>query len=160
MSQYSDRVLTETYRDKRYEEDLTKLYFEAMRYLHNAHNAPTLEYIKVAYSKSREFSEALIYSKEHLVKYRDKVRPTLEKIQTILYGDIRSPGTIRAASEYKCRLIKRHGKLEIVNGVRVLNQLSQIVFLVKQYAYQQGLLLPKPMDKKFGIEAIEDNLRM
>ena len=160
MSGYSDRVLTETYKDKRYEEDLTKLYFEAMRQLHGAHQSPTLEYIKAAYSKAREFSEALIYSKQHLIKYKDIVRPTLEKLQTILYGDPRSPATVRAASMYRCRVFKHRGKLEIRNGVMVLNQLSEIVFLVKQYAYQQGLLLPKPMDKKFGIEAIEDNMRM
>lgn len=160
MSLYSDRVLTETYRDKRYEEDLTKLYFDAMRYLHVAHGAPTMEYIKAAYSKSREFIDALVYSKEHLLKYRDKIRPTMDTIQTILYGDPRSPMAVRAARSFNCRVIKRHTKLELVNGVTVLNQLSQLVFLAKQYAYEQGLLLPKPMNKKFGIEAIEDNLKM
>lgn len=160
MSLYSDRVLTESFRDKRYEEDLTKLYFTAMRILNNAHMAPTLEYIKTAYSASREFCEALVYSKDHLVKYRDLIKPTLQDAQTILYGDPRSPFSVRAATKYNCRIIKKRGKYEILNGVRILNQLSEVVFLAKQYAYQQGLLLPKPMDKKFGIEAIEDNLKM
>ena len=152
--------MTETYRDKRYEEDLTKLYFEAMRFLHGAHLAPTLEYIKGAYSKTREFCDALVYSREHLIKYSEHVRPNLEQIQLVLYGDLRSPAAVRAASKYSCRVIKKRGKYEIINGVKILNQLSEILFLTKQYAYQQGLLLPKPMDKKFGIGAIEDNLKM
>ena len=157
---HSDSVLTETYKDKRYEEDFTKLYFDVMRSLNRAHNAPTLEYIKAAYSMAREFAEALIYSSKHILKWRDLIRPTLNNIQTVLFGDPRGMATVRAACKYNCRVFSRRGKLEIINGVNILNQLSEIVFLVKQYAYEQGLLLPKPMDKKFGIEAIEDNMRM
>lgn len=156
----SDRVLTETYRDKRYEEDLTKLYFQVLERLDLAHAAPTLEYIKAAYSSVRRFSESLVYSKEHLLKYRDMIRPTVLDIQTILYGDPRMPSTIRAASRYGARVVKHRGKFEIQNAPNILNQLSEVVFLVKQYAYEQGLFLPKPMDRKFGIEAIEDNLKM
>lgn len=160
MSGYGDRVLTETYKDKRYEEDLTQLYFKVMNNINLAHTYPTIEYIKAAYGSARGFCEALVYSKNHLIKYRDLIKPVLNDSQTILFGDPRDPSVAEVSLRYGCRVIRKSGKLEITNGVVVLNQLSEIIFLAKQYAYQQGLLLPKPMDKKYGIEAIEENLQM
>lgn len=160
MTDYGDRTLTESYRDKRYEEDLTKLYFRATGDLRAAHNTPTLEYVRFAYSAVREFTEATVYSKAHLELFQKKVRPVLEAAQLILYGNPRSMDVVSASIDMNTRLVMRRGRLEIENGVYLLNQLSEVLFLIKQWAYDQGLLLSKPIDRKFGIDAIEDNMEM
>lgn len=155
---YTNRVLTESYKDKRYEEDLTKLYFSTMKSISGANCMPTLEHIKMAFSVAKIFCESVVLSKEHLERYRDKVKPVFADLQTILYGD---PGTMmvaKVAIAYRTRIIKARGKYEIQNGVNILNQISELMFILKQWAYEQGLFLVKPIDKRYGTEAIEDNL--
>lgn len=160
MSRYIDKTLTESYRDKNYEVELTRLYFKATKDLKYAHSLPSLEYIRTAYSAVREFSEATIYSPNHLLRYKSKIVPVMDSIQLILFGDPKNMEAVTASIDYNSRLIKRRGKFEIENGVNLLNELSQILFLVKQWAYEQGLLLSKPVDRKYGKSAVEDNMQM
>lgn len=156
---YGDKVLTESYRDKTYEKDLTELYFEVTNNVARANVNPSIEYIKIAYGSVKQFSEAVVFSMEHLKRYKDTVSPVMNDMQMILYGDARTPTHARAAIKYNTRIVFRQGKQEIENGVNVLNELSQILFLIKQWAYEQGLLLTKPIDRKYGTDAIEDVLR-
>ncbi len=156
---YSSKVLTESYRDKRYEEDLTKLYFDVTAQVAKATYNPTIEYIRSAYSAVRQFSEAVVFSTEHLNRYNKLVVPVLSDMQLVLYGDVRSPLHAKAAIKYNSKIVFRCGKNEIENGINILNELSQVLFLIKQWAYEQGLLLTKPIDRRYGTEAIEDALR-
>lgn len=160
MSEYSEKTLTESWKDKRYEEDLTKLYFNATRDLRMAHSMPNLGYIRNAYSAVREFCEATVYSKKHLTLYQANVKPILEAAQLILYGQPNDMSVVSVSVDYEVRLRMIRGQMEIENGVNLLNQLSEILFLVKQWAYDQGLLLSKPIDRKYGTDAIEDNMKM
>lgn len=158
MPGYTDKVLTETYRDKRYEEDLTKLYFEVLEKLDRANFAPTMDNIKTAFSAVKTFSEGMIYSKDHLKLYRDKIRPVLHDIQTILYGNPRDMNVVSKSLDYDAGLQSIKGSVVLKNGVNLLNEMSEVLFLVKQYAYDQGLLLPKPVEKKLGMDGIENTL--
>jgi hypothetical protein len=158
MGDRSDRVLTETFRDKRYEEDLTKLYFRVMREIGVARAMPSIEYAKSAYAAAVEFCEAVVFSKEHLARYREKIHPVLEDVELILYGDHRLPSVQAIVLEYGVRLLRIAGKMELEAGNNLIKQLSQAVFLVKQWAYEEGLFLPKPIDRKYGTDAISEVL--
>jgi len=155
---YQDRVITETYRDKRYEEDLTKMFFEAARKLEMATFSPNLMSVRVAFSAVKTFSESLVYSKQYLEQYKNDVRNVLDDIQTVLYGDYRLQSVVRKATEYNSKISKINGETILSNGQNILNVLSNILFLVKQWAYMEGLFLPKPIQKKQGTEGIENTL--
>lgn len=153
-----DKILTETYRDKRYEEDLTKLYFRVIKQVGDARTTPSIEYARVAYSAVSEFVEAVVYSKTHLQRYKEKVKPVMHDLELIIHGDPRLPSIQAIATKYGARVFYARNKAELQNGLRVIDQLGQVVFLVKQWAYEQGLLLPKPLERKYGIDAMEEVL--
>ena len=153
-----DKILTETYKDKRYEEDLTKLYFRVMRQIGIARTTPTIEYARLAYAITLEFIEAVVYSKTHLERFQKKVKPVMREIEIVIHGDSRLPSVQAIASKYNVRVFMARNKPELQNGLRVINQLGQVVFLVKQWAYEQGMLLPKPLERKYGIDAMAEVL--
>lgn len=155
---HSDHVLTETYRDKRYEEDLTKLFFRVLHDLSEARKTPAIEYLKMAYSSASEFCQAVVFSKEHLVRYRAKVSPVLDGIQLILYGDHRLPSVRKVAIDLGVNMVRQNGRDELEGGPIVVRQLDNVIFLVKQWAYEEGLFLPKPIDRKYGTDAISETL--
>lgn len=151
-----DKILTETYRDKRYEEDLTKLYFRVIRQLGAARNTPSIEYAKMAFAATAEFVEAVVYSKVHLQRFRDRVKPVMADLEIVIHGDPRLPSVQAVASKYGARVFYARNKPELQNGLKVIDQLGQVLFLVKQWAYEQGLLLPKPLERKYGIDAMAE----
>lgn len=156
MGRSSDKILTEGYRDKRYEEDLTKLYFEVIRDIRMAETCPSIEYLKMALATANCFIGAVIYSKHHLPDYRDKIAAVLNEIKIILHGDPRLPSVVKISTKYNARTVKIRNKWELHNGMALLDQINNAVFLVKQWAYEEGLFLSKPIDRKFGREAIEE----
>lgn len=155
---YSDKVITETYRDKRYEEDLTKMFTDAEMSLKTATFSPDLVNVRVAFSAVKVFAESLVYSKQYLDSYKKEVRQVLDDIQTVLYGDYRLQSVINKANEYDSRVSKIRGETILVNGENVIKVLFHVQFTVKQWAYEEGLFLPKPIQKKQGIEGIENTL--
>ena len=155
---YSDRVVTETYRDKNYEEELTKAYFDAMKKMEMANFSPNLMVVRQAFSAVKSFAEAMIYSKEYLEQYEKKVKVEMDNIQTILYGDYRQMDVKRISIEYNAKIDNKNGEQILVNGQNIMKQLSEIMFLTKQWAYSEGLFLPKPIVKKHGNEGIENTL--
>ena len=153
-----DKIITETYKDKRFEEDLTKLYFRVMRQLGAARYIPSIEYAKMAYAAASEFIEAVVYSKVHLERYQEKVRPVMHDIELIIHGDPRLPSVQAVAQKYGARVFFSRNKAELENGLKVINQISQAVFLVKQWALEMGLWLPKPLERKYGRDAMAEVL--
>lgn len=153
-----DKILTESYRDKRYEEDLTKLYFRVMTQIGTSRTTPSIEYARLAYAVTMEFVESVVYSKTHLERYQKKVRPIMKELEIVIYGDPRLPSVQAVAGKYDARVFLARNKPELQNGLKIINQLSQVVFLVKQWAYEQGLLLPKPLERKYGIDAMAEVL--
>jgi len=155
---HADQILTETWKDKRYENDLTKLYFEMLREISHCRRAPALENLKDAYTAAMEFLEACVYSKQHLVEYRDHVIPVMKDVELILFGNPSSYEVTKKAFEYGIRIVSVKNRPEIVGGPVLLRRIADRVFLVKQWAYEEGLLLPKPIERKYGLDALEDVL--
>lgn len=158
MGEKSDRVLTETFRDKRYEDDLTKLFFKILEDVGAAMISPTIENTRVAFSSTVKVCTGLVFSTEHLIRYDKKVTPVFNAIRLILYGDTRLPSVQAVMREYNVRVVKIHGKDELESGQEIVTQLSEIIFLVKQWAYEEGMFLPKPIDRKYGTDAISEVL--
>jgi hypothetical protein len=158
MSEYADKVLTENYRDKIYEIDLTRLYFDVQRSISNADFNPSLENVRGAYSVARNFCEAVVFSKTHLERYSKLIKPVISDIQLILYGDSRDARVFSVCQKYNAYVRKVRGDLVLLNGAMLMNQIHEMIFLIKQWAYEEGLFLPKPIDKKYGTGAISDSL--
>ncbi len=154
----ADEILTETWKDKRYENDLTKLYFEMLREISRCRRAPAMENLKTAYTAAMEFLEACVYSKQHLKEYRDHVIPVMRDVELILFGDPNKFDVVKKAFDYGVRLVNVKNRPEIVGGPVILRRIADRVFLVKQWAYEEGLLLPKPIERKYGLDALEDVL--
>jgi hypothetical protein len=158
MTDRLDRVLTEAYRDKNYEEKMTELYFEVMRELKKAETFPSIEYAKIGLAEANSFIEAMIFSKKHLMLFNQKVRPVIKDIRVILFGDPRLPSVREVCEKYRVEIRLVQNKKELNNGLALIEQLREAVFLVKQWGYEQGMFLTKPMEKKFGLEAISETM--
>lgn len=159
MGKHSDEVLTEAYRDKNYERSLTDLYFDVMKQLKICESFPSIEYARTALAESSNFIEAVVLSPHHLKLYGKTVEPVIDDIRTILHGDPRLPSVISKSAEYNVYVVQRYNKPELRNGLFLILQLKQAIFLMKQWAYEQGMFLIKPIDRKFGVEAIEEALQ-
>lgn len=153
-----DQILTETWRDKRYENDLTSLYFEVLRIISRTRISPTLEMLKSAYTAAMEFLQAVVYSKQHLAEYKKNVIPVMQDIELILYGQPGRREVVEKSFEYGVRIVSIKNRPEIEKKMLILRKIDDRVFLVKQWAYEEGLLLPKPIERKYGLEALEDVL--
>lgn len=153
-----DQVLTESWKDKRYENDLTSLYFEVIRKISRTRTSPTLEMLREAYTAAMEFLQAVVYSKQHLKEFKKRVIPVMEDIELILYGQPGRREIVEKAFEYGVRLVNVKNRPEIEGGILLLRKIDDRVFLVKQWAYEEGLLLTKPIERKYGLEALEDVL--
>lgn len=156
MSDGESKVLTETWRDKRFENDLTKSYFAVSDVIAKARRYPCLEYIKDAHTAAKKFINDMIYSKVHLKSRKEHVNAIMDDIELILFGDPMNYEVVAKAMEYGVRLISVHGKPGVVGGVLLMKIIEDKVFLVKQWAYASGIFFPTPLERKFGLEAIEE----
>ncbi|MCX6817731.1 MAG: hypothetical protein NTU57_02645 [Candidatus Aenigmarchaeota archaeon] len=154
-----DYVLTEAYRDKNYEEKLTELFFEVMRDLRTAENCPAIENVRQALADANCFIESVVFSKNHLARYNEKVRPVMNDIRRIVFGNPLLPSVRMVGLKYGASVVLVRNKPELQNGLALVEQLKSAIFLVKQWAYEEGLFLSKPMDKRIGMEAIESTMQ-
>lgn len=154
MGERADKILTETFRDKRYEDDFTKLFFSVIDDIGDARMTPTIEHTRKAYASVSKFCLGMLFSKEHLERFERLVMPTLKEIGLILYGDRRLPSVRALMRLYSVNVMRINGKDELESGQELVNQLDSAVFLVKQWALEEGMFLPKPIDRKYGIDAI------
>lgn len=150
------KILTETWRDKRFENDLTRSYFDVSAIIAKARRYPCLEYVKDAYTAGKKFINDMIYSKAHLKAKKEHVNDIMDDIELILFGDPMKYEVVAKAMEYNVRLISKRGRSEIIGGVLLLKIIEDKVFLVKQWAYSSGLFFPTPIDRKYGRAAIEE----
>jgi len=152
-----DDIVTETWRNKNFEEEFVKKYFKDVSpAIARARRYPCLEYLKDAYTAARGFVDDLVYSNNNLGKLSKNVDPFFRDMQLLLFGDPRKIEVISIAMRYNVRLVRTRKRYEIMGGAMILEKIADKLFLVKQYAYQQGLLFPKPMERKFGMDAVQD----
>jgi hypothetical protein len=158
MSTKLDHVLTEAYRDKNYEENLTDLYFEVMKNIRTAENCPAIENVRQAQADASCFIESVVFSKNHLALYNTKIRPVMDDIRKIIFGNPQLPSIRLVSLKYGAFVVMYRSKPELQNGLVLVEQMKNAMFLVKQWAYEEGLFLSKPLDRKVGLEAIEQTM--
>jgi len=151
-----ERELTESWKDKRYEPNLTDFYFEVSRKIMNVSVIPNLINLRIAFSAVERFINDLIYKGAYFKTYEEHMRPTMNEIKCILYGNPNDVNTLKMMAKYGVLIdFDRFGRPIVFNAQNILDQLNQTLFLAKQIAYAEGLFLVKPFSKVVGIEAIE-----
>lgn len=156
----NERIVTESWADKRYENDLTRRFFEVLEKLERAERYPAYEYIKDAFASLKSFADAMVYSDTHIKRYKETIRPLFDDITKILYGDPNSREIAEAMIKYNVKVTSGINGTELKNGILIIRLISDTMFLLKQWLYEEGLFLPKPIDRKHGTEAIEETLEM
>lgn len=151
-------IITETWRDKPYERLFTDRWFEITGLLRNARTAPTIEYVRAAFSAVYNIVDDLVLSTTHMKRMAAKIIPTMTDLQQILYGDPRLPSIRMVSIKYGVHLIRIRNKMELQNGILIVNELSQVITMLRQWALEEGLWLPKPIERKFGMDAISEVL--
>ena len=157
----AEGIITDSWKERRYENDLTIDMFRTKARLEFATNFPTLENIRTAYATVKGFAFSLLYPRESYKIFREKTIFTLKEIEKILYGNTTSPETIKLMSKYGVyvRIDKRRKQI-IDNGQNILRELWDIFDLTKQLAYKFGFFARKPAERRFGTEAVESVLEM
>ena len=155
----SEKELTESWKDKNYEVMLTQYYFKVVTYLKEASRLAVLPNLRIAFTEVKSLAYSLIYSPHHLQEFEKKVKPVLEDVELILYGKPENARVGNLMSKYGIMITSdRHGKTSVENAQVLISELWEVLFLLKQWAYEQGMFMVKPMSRKLGTEAIEDAL--
>lgn len=149
--------VTESWRDKNYEGLLTDYYFEITKRIKNASNLPILFNLKLAFSDLKSFSYSVVYSPDHLKKFESDIKPILDDIEKILYGSEEDVNVLKIMRKYGVTISRdRHNRVSVNNSQAIIGQLWEVLFIIKQWAYEQGFFVVKPFSRKVGIEALED----
>lgn len=153
--------VTDSWSKKTYEFELTEFYFKSLTVLTRAQAAPVIENLRAALSAVHAFAYGLIY-KKYLSNFKEKVQPVLKDIEKIIYGVSDSPEVMNLCARYGVQIVSdRTGRKKTITNIQnLLHELWEIFFLVKQWAYEEGFFAKKPIERKFGKEAMEDVFNM
>lgn len=154
--------ITESWKEKNYEEKYTEFFFRVGTILTEANVVPTIPNVQRAFSAVKATAYALIYNNKYLKEFEKTVKPSLETIEKILYGKDDNVECQKAQIKFGV-MIKKDPKTnqpEISNIQNIIHELWEIFFLVKQWSYEMGFFAKKPFDRKYGIKAIEDVMSM
>lgn len=149
--------ITESWKEKNYEYELTELLFQTTNRMGLANQEPTIKNLKCAFSSVRAFANILIYNKKYREEYESKVKPVLEDINIIIFGEVNSMPVNTICRKYNVQ--KKEGKFnipEVSNIPSLINELWEILHLLKQWGYEMGFFAKKPWEKQFGKKAMQD----
>jgi len=154
--------ITESWKEKNYEEKYTELYFRVAIILSEANVLPIIPNVQRAFSAVKATAYTLIYNNKYLKEFEEHVKPSLETIEKVLYGKEDSDECLKAQAELGVIVEKdpKTKELKISNMQNIIHELYEIFFLVKQWSYEMGFFAKKPFDRKYGIKAIEDVMSM
>ena len=137
--------ITESWKEKNYEYELTELFFQTSKRMGHATQEPTIENLKLAFSSVTAFANSLIYNKKYRGEYESKVKPVIKDINTIIFGSMNSMEVNTVCRKYNVK--KSVGKFkqqEITNIPSLISELWEILHLLKQWAYEMGFFAKKP----------------
>lgn len=164
MTTNEDSMITESWKDKIYEIKLTDLMVKTGNYLTMYNALPTYENLRQAFLILKSFAYTMIYSPYYIKQFQEKVKPILEDLEIILFGDPQTREVFEKCKSYGVFLetVKRGrmGKIVLHNGENLIKQMWEIYFLIKQWGYDMGLFLTKPYEKRYGIDAIEEAMEI
>ncbi len=157
-----DKDITESWKEKIYEEKYTDFFFKVGAILANANNTPTLPNVQQAFSGVKSVAYILIYNRVFMESFNEHIKPVLSDIEKILYGNEENEECQKAQAKFKVKIQTepKTGERKIINIQHILHELWEIYFLVKQWAYQMGFFARKPFVRKYGKEAMQDVLDM
>jgi hypothetical protein len=158
----AETEVTESWREKIYEEQYTMFFFDVGKKLVAANLMPTIANVQTAFSAVRGAAYMLIYDNTHVEKFQNQVRPPLNTVELVLFGNQGTKEVQDAQSALKVMIStnpKTHQKT-IVNMQNVIKELWEAYFLVKQWAYEMGFFAKKPFGRKYGKDAIDDIIDM
>lgn len=152
--------ITQSWKDKIYDVELTKKLFSIIEMQNLAFISPVLETLKAYYSQVEGLYTILVYGSFYLKK-SEYIKTKLKEIQTMLYGDQNDARVLELLKTYKVFIRRdRYGKATVFNAQNIINELQDIVFILKQWAYKLGFLVPPKRDRLIGMEAIQDVAEM
>jgi hypothetical protein len=139
-----------------YEDDIhIKNYRAALDAINRAYQLPVLDNVKLAFACVNTFAKGLIYKKT-LDQYKKNIKPELDNVEIVLYGDMDDASANQLRAVYHVRLEKqRDGSVVIVNAQNIIKSLDSVAFVVKQLSYDEGFFAKKPWERTTGVKAIE-----
>ena len=151
--------ITDGWQGKIYEAELTKKLEEVYDIMQIVDSEPTEQNLSKALSAVKTISKKLLLSNKKLNERRKIVDPVINKIELILRGSMYSEETKRACEELGIKKgMESYGKTYIINQINIVNQLWEILNILLQWGYEEGFFVVKPIQKKFGSDALEDTL--
>ena len=150
------RILTEQWLNKNYEPLLTEDFRHAKDVIAKARISPTIEYIIVAHAAVVAIVDNLLLSQHYLEAEKRLILPKLDEIGQLLHADFRMPSVQVLCRRYNTMISMKRNKREISNGIAIVNMLSEVFRVLRQFAGNQGFFVTKPQDRKYGLEALED----
>jgi len=164
MKMSEDTTITESWKDKIYEVKLTELMVNTGKYLTMFNTLPTYENLRQSFLILKSFVYTVIYSNYYLKQFNEKVKPVMDDLEIILFGDPETKTVNEKCMDHKVELeVLKRGKMKkiiIHNGEVLIKEMWEIYFLVKQWCYDMGLFLTKPYEKRYGIDAIEEAMEI
>jgi hypothetical protein len=155
-----DYNVTEAWRGKNYEFELTNKFFETSQSLEIATAYPSLENLKTAFSKIKGFMYALIYS-EHYLTHLKTQKDVMDNIEAALFGNPQDAKTRAVWIAYDFRITQdRFGEQIIINGQNIARDLGEVFFIIKQFAYKQGFFTIQPKGRILGKDALDASAEM
>lgn len=154
--------ITESWNDKIYELKFTDKFFQTSDILLSANESPNVPNVMRAYSAVKALANALVYNNFYMEKYNKQVKPALETIDFVLYGNPDNDKVLIAQSRLDV-IIEQDAKTNtktIKNIQNIIKELYEIFFLIKQWAYEEGFFAKKPFERKYGKDAISDIMQM
>lgn len=152
-----EQEVTTDWGSKNYEFEYTRVYFSVLHDLKVAQQIPVADYVKNAFSSVKALAFSLVYSPKHNEEFGNKIKPVLEDMEVILFGDYGKVETRNTAARYKVSMQANNKTKtkDFVNIQNILKELWEIFYYVKQWAYEEGFFAKKPGERRYGKEAVE-----
>jgi len=156
MGRPDDIAITESWNDKNYEYKLTDFFFSVMETIRITTYMPTYDNLKKAFSDVKGYSNTLLYSDHFLKKYKNDIKPVLDMVEIALFGQPGNEEVIKVWETLGITISKnRHGETKVTNAQRIISELSGVMFILKQFTYEQGFFAKKPKERIYGKAGIE-----
>lgn len=149
-----DSTVTESWKEKKYEDLLTARLFETEKVLKLCAFNPTIENLKMAFLQVRGFISVMIYTGKYLQKLEADIQPLLNELEIVIWGDPKDYRVIELRDKYGVLIEETRDGPRAKNGQNIIRELDQAFFIVKQWGYDEGFFAVKPAYRKLGARAI------
>lgn len=152
-----EKQVTESWADKTYEVELTDLLFSTLQKMRRAQESPVVEIVRQAFSMVKTLAFGLVYSPKYNMEFDEKVKPVLQDLEVLLFGDYKRAEVRNMAAKYFVRLnVNNKTKAVTFDNIQnIIKELWEITYLIKQWGYDEGFFAVKPQDRRYGKDAVD-----